>query len=150
MAVNDNIRLVKGIYDLTLETFKDTENIKNGLIVIPGITSIENQINVPNKSQIVDLLRVTHTWVLGCKITAQTSPTTKTAKEVKDELIIMAQGARTNGGPVTLYHEDSTYTVYIQDLVFKKEENDNVVETYTGEDSIEYEATLTLIEGEAA
>lgn len=145
MSVNDNITLAKGSYSVTLETFSDAENIKNNLTIIPGVTAINNQTGTPTKSKIVDLLRLSHTWSFGCSITATD---TKSAKTIKNELIILVEGARTDGGEITMTYEDETYSVYIEDCVIKKVNNDNTVVNSLDTQSVEYDVTLTIVEGE--
>lgn len=117
------------------------------MTAIPGVTAIENQIETPTKTIVVDLLRINHTWSFGCYITATD---TKSAKEIKDELIILVEGARTAGGEIVMTYEDKDYNTYIEDCVIKKILNDNNVSTGLNVDSIEYEVTLTIIEGEKA
>lgn len=147
MATNDNITLAKGSYSITLFTITPTENWKNTLEVIPGVTTVDNQVNAPNKAQVVDLQRTTRSFVFECAITATTGPT-KTAKQIKDELRILFEGARIGGGTITLTYEGVTYGVFFEDCVLKKAANDDTVTNYSGDDALEYTATITLVEGE--
>ncbi len=148
MATNDDITLAKGSYSVSLFTIRPTENWKNALEVIPGVTSISNQDQAPNSSQVVDLQRSTYSYVIECAITATA---TKTAKQVKSDLRTIFEGARTEGGPITLTYEDGSINVFFEDCVIKKASNDDVVGSgYNGKDSVEYTATLTLVEGEVA
>lgn len=147
MAINDNITLSKGSFSVTIATTKPSENFKNTLIVVPPVQAPANQDQGPKASKVVDLLRITHSFVFGGHITATAS---KSAKEVKDDLIQILEGAGVSGGtPATLTYEDDTFSVYVEDLVILKVLNDNAVETYSGKDSIEYNVTIKLIVGEA-
>lgn len=147
MAINDNITLSKGNFTVVLATTKQTENFKNTLIVVPPVQAPENQDQGPKTSKVVDLLRITHSFVFGGHITATDS---KTAKEVKDDLIQLFKGAQTKGGtPVTLTYEDDTFNVFVEDMVILKLVNDDAASNYSGKDSIEYDVTLKLIEGES-
>ena len=146
MATNDDITIAKGSFSVTLFTITPTENWKNKLEIIPGVTSVDNQVNSPNKSQVVDLQRTTYSYVFGCGITATSS---KTAKQIKDDLRTIFEGARTSGGPVTLTYEDSSINVFFEDCVIKKNSG-NTVGNYDGKDAIEYMATLKFVEGEKA
>lgn len=147
MATNTNITLVKGAFSITLQTTRATENWKNILKVVPGVTSKDNQVNDPNKSQVVDLQRTTYSYVIECFITATSSPV-KTAKQVKDDLRTVFEGARTNGGAIVLTYEDSSINVFFEDCVVIKISNDDAPTGYSGDDSTEYQVTLTLVEGE--
>ena len=146
MATNDDIRLAKGVFNITLFTTNDTENLKNNLQKIPPIQPAGKQELGPKETKVVDLLRITETFVFGCVITKSGSTSAKT---VKKNLQSLAKGAGVNGGtPATLYYEDETFSVYVEDLVIKKVKNDNAVENYSGDDAAEYMVTITLVKGE--
>ncbi|HED38496.1 MAG TPA: hypothetical protein ENI76_09690 [Ignavibacteria bacterium] len=146
MATNDDIRIQKGTYDITLFTVNNTENWKNTVQVIPGVTTGGNQINQPNLPQVVDIQRTTYSYVFECGIT---STATQTAKQVKDDVRIMFEGARSTGEPILLTYEDKQLSVYFEDCVVKKNSS-NTVGNYSGEDSFEYNVTLTFVEGNQA
>lgn len=147
MAINSNITLSKGSFSVTIATTKPSENFKNTLQVLPPFQAQDNQDQGPKKSKVVDLLRISHSFVFGGHITATSD---KPAKEVKDDLIQILKGAGVKGGgPATLTYEDDTFEVYVEDLVILKVLNDNAVENYTGKDSIEYDVTIKLVEGES-
>ena len=145
MATNDDITLAKGNLSITLFTTIPTENWKNIFTVVPGFTAVDKQDNAPNKSKVVDFQRTVRTWVFECVITATAS---KSAKEVKDDLRTLFEGARTKGGPIVLTYEDDSYNVYFEDCVLKGVRNDDALLTYSGKDAAEYLVTITLLEGE--
>lgn len=147
MAINSNITISKGSLSVTIATTKPSENFKNVLQVLPPFQAQDNQDQGPKKSKVVDLLRISHSFVFGGHITATDD---KTAKEVKDDLIQILKGASIKGGgPATLTYEDDTFDVYIEDIVFLKVLNDDAVSNYSGKDSVEYDVTIKLVEGEA-
>ena len=145
MAINDDITISKGIYSVTMFTTESSENHKNALTIITGVVTPSNQDTGVKIPTIVDLLRITHTFTFGCVITATAS---KTAKQVKDDLIKIVNGADVESVPVVLTYEDTSFNVFPEDCVIKKVNNDNVVATsYTGKDAAEYTVTLTVVEG---
>lgn len=146
MAFNDDIVLSKGVYSVTIFTTKPTENFKNELKVIAPVKAPGSQSETLGPATVVDLLRITHTFVIGGYITATE---TKTAKRVKDDLVAIMRGGGQNGaGAVDLTYDGDNLKVFIKDLVIIKTPNDNASAGYSGKDSGEYQITLTLTEGE--
>ena len=145
MAVNDDITIAKGAYSVTMFTTTSAENFKNPLTVVTGVVSPNNQADGVKDPTVVDLLRITHTFTFECYITKTDS---KTAKQVKTDLIKIFNGADVDSVPAVLTYEDGSYNVFPEDLVIKKINNDNVVGGgYTGTDSAEYQVTMTVVEG---
>ncbi len=145
MAVNDDITISKGIYSVNMFTTTSAENFKNTMQVIAPISTPLNQEDGVKLPTIVDLLRITHTFSFECYITPTS---TKTAKEVKDDLKAIFNGANVDSVPAVLTYEDDTYNVFPEDVVIKKINNDDVTGSgYTGLDNAEYQVTLSVIEG---
>ena len=145
MAVNDDVTIAKGAYSVTMFTTTSAENFKNPLTVVTGVVSPNNQADGVKDPTVVDLLRITHTFTFECYIT---KTDTKTAKQVKTDLIKIFNGADVDSVPAVLTYEDNDYDVFPEDLVIKKINNDNVVGGgYTGTDSAEYQVTMTVVEG---
>jgi hypothetical protein len=145
MARKDDIVLAKGSKSVTMWTVADAENFKNVLQVIPGIVSPDNQNTGVKKPSVVDLLRITHTYQFECYIYHTAA---LPAKTVKNNLIAIFNGASVNSTPATLTYEDESIDVFVEDLVIKGISNDDAVANgYTGDDSAEYQVTLTLVEG---
>ena len=143
--INDDITIAKGSYSVTMFTTTSAENFKNPLTVVTGVVSPNNQADGVKDPTIVDLLRITHTFTFECYITKTDS---KTAKQVKTDLIKIFNGADVDSVPAVLTYEDGSYNVFPEDLVIKKINNDNVVGGgYTGTDSAEYQVTMTVVEG---
>ena len=145
MAINDDLTIAKGAYSVSMFTTTSAENFKNPLTVVTGVVSPNNQADGVKNPTVVDLLRITHTFTFECYIT---KTDTKTAKQVKTDLIKIFNGADVDSIPAVLTYEDGTYNVFPEDLVIKKINNDNVVGGgYTGTDSAEYQVTMTVVEG---
>ena len=143
--INDDIILTKGGYSVTMFTTTSAENFKNTLTVIAGVVTPSNQNSGVKEPTVVDLLRITHTFTFECYITANT---TKTAKQVKDDLTSIFNGAGVESVPAVLTYEDTPFNVFPEDLVIKKINNDDVVGSgYTGKDSAEYQVTMSVVEG---
>ena len=145
MATNDDVKLEKGGYSVTLFTTDSSENFKNALTVVTGVVTPTNQATGVKKPTVVDLLRITHSFSIDAWIV----PTTlKTAKQIKTDLIGIFNGADVDSIPAVLTYEDATFNVFPEDCVIKKVNNDDVVGSgYTGLDSAEYHVTLSLVEG---
>ncbi len=145
MSNNDDISLSKGAYSVTLFTTTSAENFKNTLTVVTGVVSPDNQDGGVKLPTVVDLLRITHTFTFECYIT---KTSTKTAKQVKEDLKKMFNGADVSSEPVVLTYEDESFDVFPEDLVIKKINNDDIISTsYSGLDAAEYQVTLTVVEG---
>ena len=145
MTFNGDIIISKGGYSVTIWTNNVADSYKNSLTSIAGITSTSKSADGVEPTKVVDLLRVTHTIKVGGYLT---KTATKTAKQVRDDLVEIFSGAEVDGGlPAELSFDGDTYNVYIEDLVFNKIVDDNVQSTYSGEDKAEYQVSITLIEG---
>ena len=143
--INDDITISKGAYSVTMFTTTSAENFKNTMQIIPPLTTPKNQANGVKLPTVVDLLRITHTFSFECYITPSSS---KTAKEIKDDLKAIFNGANVDSVPAVLTYEDGTYNVFPEDVVIKKINNDNVIGTsYSGLDNAEYHVTLSVVEG---
>lgn len=143
--INDDITIAKGASSVTMFTETSAENFKNTLTVITGVVSPSNQDNGVKTPTVVDLLRITHTMNFQCYITATAS---KTAKQIKTDLISIFNGADVESVPAVLTYEDESFNVFPEDLVIKKINNDNILVTgYTGNDAAEYQVTMTVVEG---
>ena len=146
MAINDDITITKGGLTVTIFTEIPTENLKNILTVVPPVQAIDNQDQGPKPPKVIDLLRITESYVMKGGITKDGATT---AKVIKDRLRTIAKGANTKGGPAVLVYEDESINVFISDLVIKKVTNDNASANYSGSDSKEYDVTITMVKGES-
>lgn len=145
MAINDDLTIAKGGFSVTLFTTSSAENFKNTLTVITGVVSPNNQDTGVKDPTVVDLLRITHTFTFGGYIT---KTSVKTAKQVKDDLISIFNGADVESVPAVLTYEDTSFNVFPEDLVIKKMNNDDIVASgYVGTDAAEYQVTMTVVKG---
>jgi len=139
--VNELI-ISKGGITVTLYATDIAENFTNKIFIITGATSNDNQAGGPSSNKIVDLLRIVHQFVIKCYITGNA---TKTNKQIKDELVSIAEGAATAGGVVSLVYDGDTINGYIEKLniVEKAADNPNT----TDKEFARYEVALTFVEG---
>ena len=145
MARKDDITLAKGALSITMFTVDDVENLKNNLRVIPGVVSPDNQNTGSKVASVVDLLRITESYKFECYIVETTAISALTAKNTLKQI---AKGASVSSTPVTLTYEDSSIDVFIENLVIKGISNDDAVANgYVGEDSAEYQVTISLVKG---
>ncbi len=145
MARKSDIILTKGAISVTLFTVSDNENYKNILKVIPGVVSPDNQNTGVKLASVVDLLRITHAFQFEGYIVHTTA---LPALTVKNNLISIFEGASVSSTPVVLTYEDSSINVFIEDMVIKGVSNDDAVTNgYTGDDSAEYQVSISLVEG---
>ena len=143
--INDDITIAKGGITVSMFTTTSAENFKNTLTVKTGVVSPSNQGSGVKDPTVVDLLRITRTFTFGCYIT---KTAVKTAKQVKDDLISIFNGADVESVPAVLTYEDANFNVFPEDLVIKKINNDDIVATsYTGNDAAEYQVTMTVVKG---
>ena len=90
-----NVIIVKGAYTVTIHTVEVTEDFANRLRVTPIPQTKQNQSSGPKDTKIADLLMITHNLLIRGHINATS---TKTAKEVLDDLKEIFEGAKTSGG----------------------------------------------------
>jgi len=124
----------------------------NKLFVITPATSKNNQSDGPEDSIIVDLLRITRTILISGEITGTSS---KTASEVKKDLIDILGGGGTNGGRVRMtydalgtdYITGSTTQVegVIEKLAFNETPKDEP--SSVGEDFAKFIVQITFVSG---
>ena len=105
----NELTISKGAHSLTLYATTIAENYTNKIFVITPASSSGNQASGPSPVRIVDLLRVTHQLVIKCYITGSA---TKTAKEVKDDLVSIFEGGEIAGGTTTLVYDGDSLEGY--------------------------------------
>ncbi len=132
----------KGGISVTIYATDIAENYTNKIFIITGATTNDNQAGGPSSNKIVDLLRIVHQLVIKCYITGTDS---KTAKEVKAELVSIAEGAATAGGTVALAYDGDTINGYIEKLNIVEKAEDSPSDTIR--DQARYEVALTFVEG---
>ncbi len=157
----NEITLTKGEITITLGVQEVNDNYANKIFIITPAQSSTNQADGPKEAKVVDLLRVTHSMVIRANIFGTAS---KTATQVKQDLINIWKGAATVGGTIALTYDanarafgstdttaNTTINGYIEKVNFKEvsaDEPDDFVsakENYT--DISKFEITLTFLEG---
>jgi len=118
------------------------EELSNKLITLTLARTSTNQSLGAKETKIIDLLRITHQIVIRGYITASS---TKTAKQNKDLLKYIQNGAGANGGDTTLSYGGDDYSGYIEKINFKEVSSDNP--TVEGTDQIKYEVTINFTVG---
>jgi hypothetical protein len=150
------ITFEKGNYLMTV--FSDTvaENLTNKLFYITPPQSKGNQGSGKKETKVVDLLRITHQFVIKGYIcgsaTTDTYPAKLsgaaqdlTAKQVKDYLKNIAEGGETAGGTVTMTYDGDTYNGYIEKLNFVEKAIDSIETSI--KDAVWYEVSVTFVKG---
>jgi hypothetical protein len=139
--VND-IQFSKGSLSVDLHADNVSEEFSNKLVILSIPQTSTNQSSGAKPTKILDLLRVTHQFVIRAYITKEGS---ESAKTIKDRLIQIANGAAENGGTITMTYDGDPYTGYLEKVVAIKEARDYPDEE--GDSEIKYTLTLTFIKG---
>jgi len=116
------------------------------LVVTPA-TAKQNQATGQKSSKIVSLLRVVRTMAITGMLTGTS---TKTAKEVKDDLITIVRGGGTAGLPVTLSYDGDSLSGIIEKIAFNhkpSDEPDVSSDKPRYADYVKYTVQITFIEG---
>ncbi|RLG13717.1 hypothetical protein DRN69_05170 [Candidatus Pacearchaeota archaeon] len=132
---------------ISVTVYADTvaENFTNKLFYITPATNADNQASGPSDTIAVDLLRITHQFVIKGYITGTDS---KTAKQVKDDFINIYNGAGTTGGTVSFVYDGDTFNGYIEKVNFVEKASDDPSDSIR--DYAKYEVAITFVEGVSA
>ena len=140
----------KGTYSVTIYSSSVAEGYTNKIFLIAAPQSQANQADGRKTVKVVDLLRITHDIVVKGYVVGTS---TKTAKEIKDELVSIFNGGGTNGGVVSLIYNGTTYSGYLEKLTITEESFDEPDDFVTSkenyDDVVQYEVAVTFNEGEA-
>jgi len=142
--MSNEITLTKGSTSVTVYARRIAENYSNKLFLITPATSTKTHDVGHKDTRVVDLLRITHQLVLQCYITGSA---TKTAKQIKDDLVIIYDGGGINGGVSTMVYDGDSIKGYLEKLNFVEISADNPSTTI--KDFAKYEVTITFVEGVA-
>ena len=132
----------KGGTTVTIYATNIAENFTNKLFFITPATSASNQSSGPASTLGVDLLRITHQFVIKGYICGSD---TKTAKQVKDDFISIYEGAGASGGTVTFTYDSDTFNGYIEKLNFVERSEDSPDTSI--KDYARYELSISFVEG---
>jgi len=112
------IKLSKGSFEVDLHVLEVDDAFSNKIFLITPPTTDPSTGAVD--TTIVDLLRITRTITLTANITPTS---TKTAKEIKDDLISIYDGGGTTGG-VTLSYDGDSIVGIIEKIAFNHRPSD--------------------------
>lgn len=138
------IQLSKGTYSVDLHSDNVNEEYTNKLITLVLAQTSRNQGSGKKQTKILDLLRITHQFVIRAYIAANS---TKTAKEQKDDLKSIANGGGETGGVVSMVYDGDTYEGYLQKITMSKSSRDSP--DTESESEIKYDLSITFVVGEA-
>jgi len=160
----NEITLSKGSYSVIIYVpigSSIADNYSKKLFLITPATSVQNQTSGVSPARVVDLLRATHQIVIRGYIVGTSS---KSATEVKRDLVNIWKGAGKAGGEVTLTYngnasafggtgDTSTTTIkgYVEKVTFIEGATDEPDDFESNpsqyEDVIKYEVSVTFVEG---
>lgn len=136
------ITISKGGITVTIGTEEVSENFSNKLVFIRPAQTSQKQDAGPVTVKVIDLLMITHELLVRGRITPTS---TKTAKQVKDDLITIFKGANTTGGQTTVTYGGDSFDMYIEKLVIIEKAMDEP--SSLTEDIAKYNIQITLAEG---
>jgi len=136
------LTIVKGAFSVTLYSTIIAENYTNKIFLITPAQSSVNQASGAVDTKVVDLLRVTHQLVIKCFLTGTE---TKTAKQVKDDLISIFNGGGVAGGTTTLTYDSDEINGYIEKVNIVEKSSDD--QSTAIRDEAKYEVSLTFVGG---
>lgn len=137
------LTLAKGGTTVTIYTVTVAENFTNKIFIITPAQASQNQASGPKDNKIVDLLRIVHQFVIKGYIA---SSATRTAKQVKDDLVSIYEGAGAVGGVTTLTYDSDNFNGYVEKLNVVEKAEDNPLDS-SGKDYARYEVAITFVEG---
>lgn len=158
MGATGNIIISKGAYSVTINTLEVDDNYSNKVLdKIPTTREPQNQSLGPRDKLIIDLLDITHEILVRGQITPTAS---KTAEEVRDDLITILKGAGVDSDSgqnmyCTVTYGGSSFNMYITKLAIKEKSSDyspssDAVEKSDYQNVSKYTVQVTLLEGIAA
>lgn len=140
--MTNDIQFSKGSYSVDLHSDEVNEEYNNKLIILTIPQSTDNQASGAEDNRILDLLQITHQFVITAYIAKNS---TKSAKQQKDDLIQIAKGAEIDGGTVEMTFDGDTYIGYLEKIIITKKAMDSP-DTESDEE-IKYKLQITFVVG---
>ena len=142
--MTNEITIAKGGVTVTIQTTEVAENYANKITIIRPPQTKQKQDAGPVEPKVIDLLMITHELLVRGHISASAS---KTAQEVKEQLITIFKGGDTTGGaPIVTYAGDA-FNMYLEKLLITEKSMD---ETGTlGQEVAKYDVQVTCSEGKS-
>lgn len=137
-----DVQFSKGSLSVDLHSDSVSEEYKNQLVVLNLAQSSTNQASGKKDTKVLDLLRITHQFVIRAYIAKNS---TKSAKQQKDDLISISNGGGINGGTVSFTYDGDTYSGYLEKVIAVKESSDHPAIESTQE--AKYKLTITFVVG---
>lgn len=136
------ITITSGAYTVTIYSTTIVDKLKNKLFLITPGTSLSNYTVGPKDTKIVNLLRITREININQGYIAASS--TKTAKEVKQDLITIFKGGFASNIS-TLTYDGESLNGFIEDIQITEEARD-ITGDYP-DDAVRYQVQLNFVVG---
>lgn len=136
------VTISKNSVSVTIYAREVVDNLNNNIFSIKVPQAKQNQSSGPKSTKIIDLLRITREFLISGVITATAS---KTAKQVKDDLYNIAEGAGADGGVVTLVYDGDSIDGIIEKVTAKEEPSD--APSPEPEDFAKYDVQINFLKG---
>ena len=139
-----NVTISKGEYSVTIHTVEVTEDYANTFSVRPLPQTKNNQDSGPKGTKVSDLLKITHSLMVRGWIN---KTSTKSAKEVINDLKKIFEGADIKGGNAKVVYDGDSLTMFPEKLTIIK---GPLREPSDPDKSVgQYQVNINLVEGTA-
>ena len=119
-----DITLSKGGITVIIYVREIADNLANQIFLIKPPQSKNNQSSGPKPVKVIDLLRITREYLITGELTGTSS---KTAKQVKDDLYLIAEGGGVDGGLITLVYDGDNIEGFIEKVSCKQKAQDEPI-----------------------
>ena len=136
------ITIAKGGTTVTIQTEEVSENFANKIIFIRPPQTKQKQDSGPVDVKVIDLLLITHELLIRGRLVATDS---KTAKEIKEDLISIFKGGGTTGGAAVVTYAGDAYNMFIEKMLIIEKAMDEPTTLTT--DVAKYDVQINLAEG---
>ena len=136
------ITIAKGGTTVTIKTAEVSENYSNKISYIRPPQTKQKQDAGPVDVKVIDLLRITHELLIRGHIVATDS---KTAKEIKEDLIGIFEGGGTTGGAAVVTYAGDAFNMFIEKMLIIEKGFDEPTTLTT--DISKYDVQITCVEG---
>lgn len=148
--MTDNINISKGDISVDVETTDVTEGYTKKLILIKPPKMTQNQSGGPTSIIVVDLLFITRVFSIKGAITGTD---TLTAKEIRDKIKSIFNGAGINGGSETMTYDGETIMGFMEKLTITQHSEDEPSDFESNpedyQEVIKYEVSFDFVQGVA-
>ncbi len=139
-----NVTITKGEFNVIIHTVEVTEDYANAFRISPLPQTKQNQDSGPKGTKVIDLLKITHSLMIRGWVN---KTSTKSAKEVIDDLKSIFEGGGTKGGNASIVYDGDILNMFPEKLTIIK---GPLREPSNPDSSIaQYQISMTLVEGTA-